>query len=350
MNIIIFAGGAGTRLWPLSRKATPKQFEPLFEGKSTLQLAIDRVRSFGMNHIYISTNERYLDVIKKQVPDIPVGNIFLEPAKRDLAAAIGLTLMRFKRQGVSGIISMLWSDHMMDNPTKFVDALKQAEELITQDPNRFVFLGEKPRFANNNLGWIHIGEKKIGNEYVFLDWKYRPDISDCQTMFESGDWMWNPGYFVFDIDFVLDLYKKHQSSMFNSLLEMIDNEEKIKEEYPKLQSISFDNAIVEKVSQSQAVVLKVDLGWSDPGTLYALKELLANSPEENVIQGKVVTLDTKDAFIYNEEESKIVTTVGIDGLIVVNTKDAMLVCHKDHVPNIKKLLDEVEKKGYVDYL
>ncbi len=350
MNIIIFAGGAGTRLWPLSRKATPKQFEPLFEGKSTLQLAIERIRSFGMNQIYVSTNERYVDIIKKQVPDISISNIFSEPAKRDLAAAIGLTLMRLKKQGISGTTAMLWSDHMMDSPNKFVDALKQAEALITEDPNRFIFLGEKPRFANHNLGWIHIGEKKIDNQYTFLGWKYRPEISACQKMFKSGDWMWNPGYFVFDIDFVLELYKKHQSDMFTSLEEMVDNEEKIKKEYPKLQSISFDNAIVEKVSQSQAIVLKVDLGWSDPGTLYALKELLANSPEENVTHGKVVTLDTKDAFIYNEEEGKIVTTVGIDGLIVVNTKDAMLVCHKDHVPNIKKLLDEVEKKGYADYL
>ncbi|MBT6334787.1 MAG: mannose-1-phosphate guanylyltransferase/mannose-6-phosphate isomerase, partial [Candidatus Magasanikbacteria bacterium] len=112
----------------------------------------------------------------------------------------------------------------------------------------------------------------------------------------------------------------------------------------------FDNAIVEKIREDQAVVLKVDLGWSDPGTLYALKEALSSSVESNVTRGEVITLDTSDSLIYNEEEGIIVTTIGVQGLVVVNTKDAVLVCPKDRVPEIKTLLKEIEREGKKQYL
>ncbi|MBT3538573.1 mannose-1-phosphate guanylyltransferase [Candidatus Parcubacteria bacterium] len=350
MNILIFAGGAGTRLWPLSRQESPKQFEVLKDDKSTLQMAVDRIEEFGFKNIYVSTNNRYTNMVRGQVPEIPVQNILGEPAKRDLAAAVGLALMRLKKQGVTGTVAMLWADHFMDKPGNFREALHRAEELIEQDPNRFVFLGEQPRFANHNLGWIHLGDNIESGLHKFKEWKYRPELLECQEMFESRQWMWNPGYFVFDIDFVLGLYKEHQPKMYIALEDMVNGNSDLDEEYPKLEAISFDNAIVEKVSADQAVVLKVDLGWSDPGTLYALKEALVNSPDKNFEKGNVVDLESTDCFMLNEEDKKIVTTIGLKGMVVVNTKDALLVCHKDDVPKVKALLKKVEDKGLGKYL
>jgi len=346
MNVIIFAGGAGTRLWPLSRKATPKQFAPFFDGKSTLQLAMERIEPFGLDHVFISTNKDYVDLVKGQVPGLAPDHVFAEPAKRDLAAAIGLSLMRLKKRGVSGTLAMIWSDHLMERPDQFVDALKHAGELIEKDPERFIFIGEKARYAEQNLGWINVGEKTGDQHHAFLGWKYRPEKELCDEMFASGEWMWNPGYFVYDIDFVLGLYKKHQPDMYASLELMVGDESTIETEYEKLESLSFDNAIAEKVGLDQAVVIPVDMGWSDPGTLYAMKEALALNQESNVTQGNVICHESKDCFVYNEEEGKLVTTVGLEGIIVVNTGDSIMVCHKDHVPRIKELLKKVEDEGY----
>lgn len=350
MHIVIFAGGAGTRLWPLSRNHSPKQFEFLKDDKSTLQMAVERIASFGFENIYISTNEKYSDLVRGQVRELPQDHLFVEPAKRDLAAAIGLTLLRLKERGITGTISVLWADHFMDNPEEFVQALKDAEKMVEEKKDRLIFLGEKARFANHNLGWIKIGKQINQNVYEFLEWRYKPDIDACKKMFSSHEWVWNPGYFVFDIDFLISLYKEFQPEMLQALEKMVQDESLVTEQYKDLEAISFDKAILEKVPSEQAVVMKVNLGWSDPGTLYALKEALTSSTEENFTKGESVLYETEDSFIYNEEPEKLVTAVGLEGVIVINTKDSLLVCHKDAVPHITDLLEELKKAGKEHYL
>ncbi|HRH23626.1 MAG TPA: sugar phosphate nucleotidyltransferase, partial [Candidatus Magasanikbacteria bacterium] len=150
MHFLIFAGGAGTRLWPISRSKSPKQFEKLKDEKSTLQMAVERILPLGLNHIYISTNSRYVDLVQKQVPGIPSDHVMSEPARRDLAAAVLLGLLRLKQKGISGTVALLWADHFMERPDNFRTALLRAEELISENNNRFIFLVEKPRFPNHN--------------------------------------------------------------------------------------------------------------------------------------------------------------------------------------------------------
>lgn len=350
MNFLIFAGGAGTRLWPLSRKNTPKQFTVKQNDRSTLQLAVDRISTFGADNIFISTNEQYVPLVHEQLPAISLDHIFSEPARRDLAAAVCLSLVRLKKQGVKGTIAVLWSDHFMDHPDRFVTALDRANALIQIDPDRFVFFGEKPRFANHNLGWIHIGEEIRKDEHAFLGWKYRPEKNICESMFASGEWLWNPGYFVFDIDFVLSLYKEHHAEMLGEIESMVRDEKNELSKYANLPAESFDRAIVEHVRPEQAVVLKVDLGWSDPGTLYALKEAMVGGGHENYIQGTVVMEDSKDSFVYNEDPHKLVATLGVEGILVINTKDGLLVCPKDRVTDLPALLKRLDAEGFGKHL
>lgn len=349
MQTIIFAGGAGTRLWPLSRRRTPKQFEKLKDDQSTLEMAVERIQPLGLENVYIATQAEYSNIVREQLPEIAEGHIMIEPARRDLAAAVGLALFRLKAQGGSGPTAILWADHFMDHPDNFLAALKQGEKLVTKNPEQLVFLGEKARFANHNLGWIKLGQPLHDNVYQFESWKYRPELEQCRQMFASHEWVWNPGYFIFDLDFLLELYRVHQPELSLALQEMITDPAQLSD-YNKLPTLSFDQAIIEKISPDQAVVLKVNLGWNDPGTLYALKQALAPGEMENYIVGNTKVLGSQDCLVYNGEPAKIVTAIGLDGIVVVNTGDALLVCHKDKVPEIKTLLAELEADGKTNYL
>lgn len=355
MKVIIFAGGHGLRMWPISRKNSPKQFEQMFDGKSTLQLMVERVKSVcKAEDIYISTNRNYEEIIKRQIPDLPAQNIIYEPSKRDLAPAVGLNIFKLQHEGYKEPIAILWSDHLVKKTEEFRNALKFGEKLIQEQPARFVFIGETPRFANNNLGWINIGKKVNNLEdldlFSFKGWTYRPGIKLCNQLFRSGNALWNTGYFVTSVDFVVDMYRKHAPEMSRDLEKIVVNPTLIDELYPSLESISFDDAIVVRTPKDKAVVIKVDMGWSDPGSLYALKEALVVNTDDNFVKGRAITLDTRDSMIYNQNDAQFVTAIGLDGFIVVNTGDTILVCHKDRVQDIKKLLKQVEEEGYEEYL
>jgi len=349
MKLIIFAGGAGTRLWPLSRKNSPKQFRPLFEGKSTIQLAVERIENpFGTDNIYVSTNDTYVKQLKQQLPQIPPEHIIGEPAKRNVAPAVGYSFIRLRKQGYQGPIAILWADQLMERVDNFVKVLKQGERLVKNNPEQLVFIGEKPRYAEDNLGWIHIGKKTGEGIYKFIEWSYKPDLEKCQQMFASGEWYWNPGYFIVNLGKILELYKQYFPQMYQQLLRIeeaigTDREQTILAEiYPQLESVHFDR-VIEKVPPEQAVVIPTELGWSDPGTLYAFKEAFVGQGDKNLVQGLAIQLDTKDSLIINEEKEKLVATVGLEGIMVVVTKDAILVAHKDHIVKISDLVKRMEE-------
>lgn len=249
-----------------------------------------------------------------------------------------------KKRGFSGPMAILWADHLMKRVEEFRDALKTGEELINQDPNRFVFIGERPYFPNYTLGWIKIGEK-IGNAgrdyFKFEGWKYKPEYEECMKMFASKQYALNSGYFVISIEFLDHLYQKFAPKIYQVVK---------KGEYEKAEKTHFDRAILEKIEFKDAVVLETDMGWDDPGTLYALKEALAKSPEENVTQGKIKLLDSKDSLVFNYEDNKIVAAIGLEGMIVVNTPDALLVVPKEYVNKITELIKKMKEEGETEYL
>ncbi|MFH1889999.1 MAG: sugar phosphate nucleotidyltransferase [Candidatus Kuenenbacteria bacterium] len=346
MKIVIFAGGKGTRLWPLSRKNSPKQFDKIFDGKSTLQLAYGRIAgSFGMENIYVQTIKDYKNTVNKELKELPRKNIFTEPCRKNVGPAVALAMHKLNQSGYTGSVAIAWADHLMERQGEFIQNLKIAEKLIDQNPKRLVFMAERPRFASNNLGWINVGQKagEIGDVdyFEFKGWKYKPGQDECDEMFKSGDYFWNPGYFISSVDFLLDKYKKLAPQII----------EKIRQgDYEKIEPVHFDKVIAEKIDHSEAVVLKTNMGWSDPGTLYALKEALQKNQYENVTQGKVFNLYSKDCLVYNLENKKLVATVGLEGIVVVNTKDAMIVVPKEKVKEVAELVGRLESEGYDEYL
>ncbi len=361
MYAILFAGGVGQRLWPLSRKNTPKQFSPLIGDKSSFQVAVERLLPLiPAEHIYISTNANYADTLKNQAPGIPPSHVILEPARRDVAAAVALAFFTLHQAGLRGPVLFQWADNYVQNTGHLLQAIDGAGQLIADNPNRIVIIGETPRFPNENLGWVELtgqqGEVNGIPYYGLRSWTYRPNLEECVEMFTSGNYVWNSGYFVATIEFVVSEFKKRSPEIAAIVQEIVSYQgtpqeaEKLNALYPTIPATHFDHAFLERLEHDQFAVLKADLKWADPGSLYALKEMLQASPEANVTRGKVVAVETHDSLLINEEADRVVSVMGLDGVIVVNTHDTMLVISKHAVRYIARLLNQLEKEGFSDLL
>lgn len=353
MRIVIFAGGTGRRLWPISRQTSPKQFEPIIGDASTLQLAVDRVAPlYGLENIFIATNERYKDIVRRQLPDLMPENIIFEPARRDLGPAVGLAMAHLVQSSEEEPVAILWSDNFIDDVAAFSNLLQVAEQLVGDGKANIVFIGETPRFANENLGWIGLGDQMGEVEdvpyYGFKSLTYRPELERCREMFVQGTHVWNTGFFITTPAFIRRVYERFSPDMWQQLREIEKTigtdayEETLARVYPNMRPVHFDDAILTHLDPEGVMVLHSEMGWSDPGTLYALKEAIDPDKNANVKKGLVIDTASKDSLIYNYESGKLVVAVGLEGMIVVNTQDAILVVHKDNVPLVKKVIDDLQ--------
>ncbi len=352
MKAIIFAGGVGTRLWPLSRKKSPKQFEKIVGNKSTLQLSAHRLLpDFSWKDIYVSTGKTYVKTVQEQLPVIPPRNVIGEPDMRDVGPAVGLITSLLVTESPMEPMVILWSDHLVKNESLFRKILKAANDEVATNPDRIIFVSQKPRFASENLGWIEYGKERAKRAdipfYGFVDFQYRPDVGTAKRYFESGHHAWNLGYFVTTPQFLWKQYARFAPNLYSSLKQIQSAwktgtfDAVLQEVYPKLEKIHFDNAILEKLNPSQALVISENIGWSDIGAWEALKEALQETDGKNVTQGKVLLTDTSDSLIYNYT-NQMAVTIDLEGFLVVNTGDVLLVCRKSSVGKIKKLVESMQ--------
>lgn len=344
MKIVVFAGGVGTRLWPLSRKNSPKQFEKILGDKSTLQLAVDRLRpDFAFQDIYIATGKRYEDIVRAQLPKIPAKNFIFEPAVRDVGPAVGLAMSIVGKDHPNSPVAILWSDHFVKKERRFREVLHFAEDLVKKNNDSLILIGQRARFANQNLGWIEFGEEtgEIRGTKVFKFKKlvYRPTLEQAES-FLNQNFAWNPGYFVTTPSFLLSQFEKFSPDLHKGIAKIKD-EKTLETIYPTLEKISFDNAILEKIDPGNVSVIAADLGWSDVGAWEALKEALETSSSENVTKGKVLMTDATDNLVFNYTD-QLVVGIDLGKMIVINTDDVLLICQKNSVPKIKKLVEKLE--------
>lgn len=352
MKVVIFAGGVGTRLWPLSRKSTPKQFEKIVGDQSMIQIAVGKLMpDFKWEDIYISTSFEYVKYIAEQLPNLPKENIIAEPATRDVGPAVGLVTAKFIKESPNEPFVILWgSDHLVKKEDVFRKALLAAEKIVKEDHDRIVFVGQKPRFASENLGYIGFGKKikTVDGIPVFelTDFKYRPELSVAQKYVKDGDHSWNLGYFVTTPKFLWKSFEEFAPELHKDLKQINEavgtkNFEKVLNKiYPDIEKISFDNAVLEKLNRKNGSVISVDIGWSDIGAWEALKEALSETPDENVTKGKVMVEDSRDSLVFNYGE-QLTVGIDLDEMLIINTEDVVLVCPKKSVPKIKKLVESL---------
>jgi len=352
MKIVIFAGGVGTRLWPLSRKNSPKQFEKILGDKSTLQLAVDRVRpDFAFEDIYIATGKKYEEIVKQQLPKIPARNFIFEPAVRDVGPAVGMAMSIVGKEYPNSPVAILWSDHFVKKERRFREVLHFAEDLVKKNSNSLVLIGQRARFANQNLGWIEFGQevKEIRGTKVFKFKKliYRPTLEQAEQFLGADNFAWNPGYFVTTPRFILSQLRTFTPKLYEGLRKIQnvigtkDFDDTVNVIYPTLEKISFDNAILERIDSRHVSVIASDLGWSDVGAWEALKEALEKAEDENVTRGKVLVNDSSDNLVFNYTD-QLVVGIDLEKMLVINTDDVLLVCSKNSVPKIKKLVEKLE--------
>lgn len=349
MKAIIFAGGVGTRLWPLSRKKSPKQFEKIIGNKSTLQLTIERlIPHLAYEDIYISTGVSYVDVVKKQLPSIPSQNIIGEPVKKDVGPAVCVMMGMLAKKFPNEPVIILWSDHMVKNQSKFKEIISLIEAFIKKNPDKIVFIGQKPRFASENLGWIEMGETIHTEETVnfkkFLAFKYKPDKELAEKYLKDGRYCWNLGYFVSTPKFIYELFMRFSPHIYRLAEDILASrgtetwEKDFKMLYEQMPEINFDNAVLEQLDNNLAYVVVEDIGWSDVGAWEALKEAMEQTREDNITNGKVLLEDSFDNLIYNYNQGTLLVGVDLQDILVVNTKDVLLVAKKSSVSKIKKMV------------
>lgn len=358
MKIVVFAGGVGTRLWPLSRKNSPKQFGKVVGDRSTLQQSIDRLLpEFETSDILIATGKQYEDIVRKQLPNIPYDNFIFEPTLQDVGPAIGLTAFLIEKRFKDEPIAILWSDHMLKNKQTFIECLRLAEKQIEENKSDFIFIAQKPRFANQNCGWIELDNKIEEQEglsiYKFKKLCYRPKLEDAEKFFTKDNYVWNLGYFVTRPKYLISMYQKLMPDLHAKLSQIQESystnkfDETLNKIYPTTEKISFDDAILVKLDPENFQVISADLGWSDVGTWDALKEALEENKEQNITIGDVILENTSDTLMFNYSK-KLCLGIDLKETIVINTDDVLLICSKNSVPKIKKLVEKLKNTGYED--
>lgn len=343
---LILAGGKGSRLYPLSRVAEPKQFLKLINDKSFLANTVERISPIiEKENIYVVTNTDYREKVKNELKNINEQNIFVEPANKETATCIGLSAIKLLKQDANAVMVVLPSDHYIQGEKDYVDTLSQAIELANRR-RCIVTLGIEPNRPETGYGYIEMGERTTGNipTYKVARFTEKPNLEVAKDFLIKGTYLWNSGMFIFRADVILREIEKYLPKLYKPLMEIYkslgeeNEEEVIKNQYKLIDGISIDFGVMQKTRK--AYVLKCDFEWDDMGSFGALSRLL-KTQKNNSISNNVYVDDCENCSIFGDKN--LIIGFGIKDLVVVDAGDVILVMDKNKDQEIKHLLNKLSE-------
>jgi mannose-1-phosphate guanylyltransferase len=348
------AGGSGTRLWPYSRKNKPKQFEKFTSDNTLLQETFERVKQFlPIEQIYISATPEYKNEIQKQLPELPQNNCIIEPCARNTTAAHGFIAISLLIKDPDAIFTTLPSDHAIENEAAFAKANLACFATIDKHKDRLVTLGITPTAPETGLGYIKMGsefeeieKEKVYNIDSFVE---KPDLETAQKYISEGNYLWNSANYFCHAQTLMDWIQKYRPETHSTLIkisELIKNNsnfEEITKLYETIEKEQLADSVV-KQSDMKALVIPVNLGWNDIGNWGALYSLLSKRDKKDmIIKGYHIDHDSKNCLVINSGQ-KLVATLGLENIIIIETPDAILVTTTEKAQDIKELYNKLDQK------
>jgi mannose-1-phosphate guanylyltransferase len=357
---IVMAGGVGARFWPYGTSRLPKQFLPIADSNDTmLQLTIKRLKDIvPIDRVFIITNKQYIDLVKKQLPKIPKENIIGEPVGRNTAPCIGLASTILKQCDEQAKMFVLPADHLIENVDEFTKVVNTGLKFV-ETRDAIVTLGIVPSHPETGYGYIqYIEDAYYGVEgsdkgiFRVKTFAEKPSIDVAKIFLESGDFLWNSGMFIFRADVILNQMEKYLPDLYHAMqkiekaIHSATYQKTLDQVFAEIKGISIDYGIMEKAKN--VYVIKADLKWSDLGSWDEVYRLRTKDKNNNAVIGDTFIKDSHNNLIMSSKG--FVGVIGADDLIIINTKDGLLVCKKDRTQEVKEIVDYLKRKGLSDYI
>ena len=356
---VIMAGGGGTRLWPLSRKETPKQLLPLLGEETLFESTVARLEAlFPPERILIVTVAEQARVMQQQVPAIPKENYLIEPAPRGTASVVALAAAVLQQRDPRAMMTIQTADHHIRNKDLFKYLIASAFDVAEKD--YLVTLGITPTFPSTGYGYIQQGEP-LPDEYKYpvymvKRFKEKPDEATAQQLLQSGDHSWNSGMFVWKTSAIMAEFKRQMPELFKVVSEIASawdtpkREAVIQERWSGLKSQTIDYGIMEH-AEKVAVLPAGGLGWSDVGAWDSLFEVLLPDADGNVaVNTEHIEIDSHHTLVYSANNGRLMVTIGLDNVIVVDSGDVLLVCKADQAQRVRDVVEKLKKDKQEKYL
>ncbi|HSO12446.1 MAG TPA: sugar phosphate nucleotidyltransferase [Anaerolineales bacterium] len=356
---VIMAGGEGTRLWPISRRELPKQLLPLLGSETLFQSTIARLEKlFPPDRILVVTVDELARVMQKQAPSIPKENYLIEPAPRGTASVVALAAAVLVKRDPEAVMAIQTADHHIRNQDLFQYLLKTAFEVAGKE--YLVTLGVTPTYPSVGYGYIQQGEPLNGDYkypvYMVKRFKEKPDEATAQQLLRSGDHSWNSGMFVWRADVILAEIEKQMPELFAAVSEIVSawaspkRDGILRSKWMDLKTQTIDYGIMEKAGRV-AVLPAGGLGWSDVGSWDSLFEVLLPDMNGNVsVNSKHLPLDTHNALVYSVNDQRLVVTIGMDEVVVVDAGDVLLVCKTDQSQKVRDVVEYLKRNNQEKFL